>query len=428
MNSSDVTTENLPLGGFSTQSLARMIFRAELPEHYLRALPAQSLFLAIKHNGLESSVDTLESISDSQFRALLDFDLWGLDRFNEDNFWEWLAVTDARNDLVLLQKTLRTIDLKLVSMVLAKYVDVVTFEEPTDHPPEPKYYTPDRGYTWINIRLENEHRHFLLGRLLALIFETNPNLFYQVLAVKNLETNTVLEETSFQERNVRLAAEGIPDIEHAHQLNAPLALSRAISQIGETNQLEVIADIPTVEPLVYEGSLLQPLASFLEKVHRSDECAAELSIIMNSALVHFNVELHDHHQVLDLVRRVRGAINIGLQLLVETDQVTEQGIYSALGLRGLYRAGLYPLMELRRNALKAARQTELGQDLDAIQLAILSGLTDKFPHIPSFFQSDGSIQAHDQKVKAEFKEISQLQEIHALSNFLRELAIRYDKK
>lgn len=105
--------KNLPnatakdLYALSSAKLAKAVFNGDVPEKFIRELPAQSLFLLVKHNGLDSSADLIEMASVKQCRLLLDFDCWQGDDFYEDNFWNWLAITDANENLKLLKKLLQ---------------------------------------------------------------------------------------------------------------------------------------------------------------------------------------------------------------------------------------------------------------------------------------------------------------------------------
>ena len=73
--------------------------------------------------------------------------------------------------LEFLQRLLKVVDFKLLGLLVERHVDHRVFEEPTDIPPGPHFYTPDKGYTWLRVTLEDATRHFLFSRLLALIFD-----------------------------------------------------------------------------------------------------------------------------------------------------------------------------------------------------------------------------------------------------------------
>ena len=147
-----------------------------------------------------------------QCRLLSDFDLWNGDSLNEAALWEWLALTDEVESLELLQKLVKFVDLKLFAILFGKYIEVKIFDDPTEQPPGEGFHTPDRGATWIGIKTEDPDKHFLLARLLALIFESSAELFYQLISIVTVATASMLEEESYQERMKRLAAEGNPTL------------------------------------------------------------------------------------------------------------------------------------------------------------------------------------------------------------------------
>jgi Family of unknown function (DUF6178) len=123
--------------GFNSRNLIKAIFDSESPEQIVRTIPAQSLYVAMRAQGFESSADLLEIATLEQCKTFLDLDCWSRDSFREDHFWEWLAITDATDSLALLQKILKVVDLKLVALMIARYIDVQAFEEPADAPPGP---------------------------------------------------------------------------------------------------------------------------------------------------------------------------------------------------------------------------------------------------------------------------------------------------
>jgi len=380
MTADATSTINRPL---NAAALARSIYKAEHPERFIRTIPAQSLYLAVKHNGLASSTDILSLASLEQCRLLLDFDCWHKDRFAENNFWEWLSVCENDDEHQLLKKLLSFVDLKIIGLLISRYVDVLVYEEPTDNPPAKGYYTPDKGYTWLAVRIEDQNKHFLLSKFLALIFESNADLFYQLLATPTVATPSMLEEESYQERNKRLAGEGIPDSETAAEINAPLACNIALTAFKQEEKQGGVIDIPAIEPLLYGTFNIQPLGSLLAQVEERSEMESELTYIMNGAIVRWLPDFFDYESVFSMAERVKGAINIGLEILQRESRLSIVEIYKALGLRKLYRVGLNELFALRRLA-RNMRKEAVDQIHDTSRLAVLDGAAQTFPEIPTF--------------------------------------------
>ncbi len=336
----------------SAHALAKEIFQAELPEQFIRTIPPQTLYLILQSNSLHSSADLLEIATLEQCRLLLDFDLWEGDRFKEERFWQWLEVTDATDDLELLQKLFKVFDLKLVGFLISKYVDFFSTTEPTDMPPAPEYYTPDKGYTWIKLNAPDDSKNFLLGRLLALIFETSAEVFYQLSSVPSIATISVLEEESFIERTKRLNSEGIPEPEIAFMLHEPFYLKEALELMDKSIPQHDVQDIRSIQPLVYSGDFFAPLSTILKETTDRDQFESELTYILNNAIVRWGIPYHDGKRILFLRDQVLGAINIGLLWVASKSERSIEDIHQYVGLKNLYRLGLTKLNSVRRLALK----------------------------------------------------------------------------
>lgn len=407
--------KKLPLSsGLNSRTLAKAIFDADVPEELIRTIPAQSLYLTIKYNGLASSADLLEIATLQQCRLLLDFDCWDHKSFNEENFWEWLAVTDATNSLIILEKLLRFVDLKLIAMLIAKYVRCEIQEEPSDQPHEPGFYTPDKGYTWLSIEIEDGTKQFLLGRLLALIFESDAELFYQLIAIPNVSTYSMLEEKSFQDRERRLSEEGIPDEELAYELNSPLSIAEATTQLQSKSVFEICPARHTVQPLIYDHLLLKPLGNLFRESSIISDLESELTMLMNAAIVHWNTDFDKLDALQLLTQQVKGAINIGLEALQKINDNSLIEIYKTLGLAKIYRHGLTHLFNLRKLALKLKQQFDSSTAADPIRQAQLEAACSPFPYIIITSRKEQSPLDATSGTSSEKKAIETLDELNSL--------------
>ena len=414
--------ENLPLNraqGVTSRSLAKLIFNAEVPEEYIRAVPAQSLFLAVKQNGLGSSADLIAAAGIEQCRLLMDFDCWHKDHFVEENFWEWLGLCDADQSLDLLHKIASCMDLKLTALLIARYVQVCANEEPTDAPPGKDFYSPDKGRTWLKVEANDSHRNFLLSRLLAAIFEENADLFYQLISIPALATPSMLEEDAYLEMHKRLAAEGIPDWDYAHRLNAPLPAAVLQRELAAAAGRPAVEMIPVIEPMLYDTGTVRPLGNLLGRMDSLEEFEAEFTLIMNAALVRWGVEIYDFEQVSKLSSKVKGAINLGLEEMLHRTEFSDLEIYHAAGLQKLYSCGLDSLFALRKLALTFSGEALSAAALQSAAFAVIAGLREPFPEMPVFFLPDGTHKTDAAGVLEKgYKAVEHLSEVESLKRFL----------
>jgi hypothetical protein len=377
--------------GFNARSLIKSIFDAPSPEEAIRAVPPQSLFLAIRQSGLSASSDLIEIATLDQCRLIIDFDVWEKDRFQEERFWEWLALGDDEDGLKILQKILQCVDLKLLSLMISRHVDVFFSEDATSSPPSAGYFTPDNGATWLFLKLEDGTQHFLFGRLLAMIFETNAELFYQLLSVPNVATESMLEEDSFTERSKRLGSEGIPDIELAAEIHKPLPTSELKAALSQSPESIATRELHAVEPLIYDTLTPQPLSRILALPQMRDQLEAEISYLMNGAIVYFGADFGDIAQVLLTSEHVKGILNIGLESAAEQLGISPEEAYRQLGLKGMYRHGLSLVMSLRTKASRVLKQSTSLEATDPAAV-VLESLTKKIPQVPRFFLEEDAFQ------------------------------------
>lgn len=423
MSPSDSAPAVTPFRGLTCRDLYNAIFEADAPEQVVRQLPSQSLFMVVKERGIESSADLIGMASLEQCRALTDFDLWHGDSLSEENLWRWLSLTDETESLELLQKLVKFIDLKLLAILIGRYVESKVFDEPTEQPPGPGFHTPDKGYTWIGIKTENPDHHFLLARLLALVFESSAELFYQLLATPSVATVTMLEEEAFGERLKRLASEGVPEPEVAAAVHAPYSTAEALRDTKDKASHSVVEDIRAVEPLVYEARSRRLFAALLGEVSDHEALEMEFTYIMNAAVVRWGVDFADQSKVLELAEQVKGAINLALEKITKDGAATIKDAYNALGLGKLYRLGLTELMALRSKARKISLEAaEKIRDSNQAAFSAVACAREAFPVMPLFLNDDGTVVDEGGSLPAGTKPIGTLQAVATVSALIGQVS------
>ena len=392
------TTEPLRHSSYkrsSARALGREIFEADSPEHVVSTLPAEALYCILRTDGISSSADLIELFSAEQLRSCLDFDIWSDDRLALTPFFEWLELPDSTGELGSLERVLRSLDLRLLAILISRYISVRIFDEPTEAPPEDGFVTPDKGYTWLRVGVNEElvdedgeqltsHQEFLLQRLLALVFDTSAELFYQIIAIPSLATPSQLEEEAFQDREKRMQSLGIPDRDFAALLNTPLSAS----DIAAATPAPAIdhATIEPIAPLLETASLPAPLVEQLVGAEAdTTELDAEVTLLINAAIVHFSPNWRDLDQVQEIGRFVSGTIRIGVEAVIESGIDPYEGL-KTFGCQRFYAAGLHELFRIRNIARRVSRLRAIQAELPAtppesIVVALISGLEHKPPRV-----------------------------------------------
>ena len=405
--------------GHTCRDLYKAIFDADAPEQMVRQLPPQSLYMVIKSTGLQSSSDIIMMASMEQCRLLTDFDLWTGDSLNEEGLWEWLALTDETESLELLQKFIKIVDLKLLAILIEKYVEVKIFEEPTDQPPGAGFHTPDKGHTWIGIKTEDADKHFLLARLLALIFESSAELFYQLISIMSVATNSMLEEESYLERQKRLAAEGVPEPEVAAAVHAPYSLAEAKQEVETKTERSHVDDIRSIEPLIYEARMTKLFAELVRDAADRDELEMEFTYLMNAAVVRWGVDFSNQESVLDLADRMKGAINIALERMTIGTSYSIKVLHGALGLGKLYRLGLTELMAIRTKARKIPLEgVGTLKDSEPVLFGAVACAREAFPVMPLYLNDDGTVEAEHGTLPAGHRSFTTVKSVATVNELL----------
>ncbi|HMO16602.1 MAG TPA: DUF6178 family protein [Oligoflexia bacterium] len=418
------------LGGPGTlednaQALARALYRGDINESQIREIPPQSLYFALKHLGLDSSPEVLDSVSQVQYQALLDFEFWTKDSFREDRLWGWLSAVDDPTNLVPMQRFLQIIDPDILALIAKRYIEVVYHEEKDDPPPGPSFYSPDKGATWISFKTHDPERHRLLGKIFAFLFQTNQDIYYQLLLHAHSATSVEFEEQAYRERSRRLSNQFIPHMEEASTFNSSLGIDRVkelMLQVSKAdNAIDHAGNYPVI-PLFNRGVSFQPLISILEQI--SDErlyiVQSELSKILNGAIVFFVGDFAEEISLKLTSEQVFGAINIAFQLLLENEPEMNMGkIMEEFPLTPIYQLGLGELYRLRKTAQRVPEDvlSTLRHMNEAISI-IIETLRRPFPGLPAFYREDGTFEISENKMSVEQKAISSLLELRLVEEML----------
>ncbi len=419
----------------SIVALSRALFRGNLTEDQVRALPAQSLYFAVKEIGLESAHEVLEVVSRKQYSSLLDFEFWTRDSFREDRFWTWVETIDDHQDLQPVQKFLACVDSTVLAFLINKYVEVAYNEEPTDLPPGPNFYTPDAGSTWICIKAHDPERHRLFGKLLAFIYQTNIDFFYRLILQAREGTTIEFEEIGYKEKGNRLLNDDVPLFEDAEPFNRSLnpyqflkELKEKTSEVVEENSYQLVKR----NHGFYQGVKYQPFLSALEEVtdERLYEIQNEIARILNCAVIFFVNDFGEEVRIKFLSEQVFGAINVGLQALVEKQpEIISRNGLENLKFSDVYRVGLYHLYDLRSLAQKIPDDVlETLSHMNQPLALMVENLRKAFPSLPAFIREDGSFEVDQDKMEASPTVIYSMQQITSAKELLTKQIIEKAKE
>lgn len=380
----------------SRSAMIKAIFNAQHPEEIIKSLPTQTIFSLIHHAGIESSTDIISLVTTKQYKLLLDFELWQKDTFSESSFWRWLSCIDEAQSLTPLGKFFSAVDTRLIGLLVLRYVESEFSEEPSEQPPESGFYTPDHGHTWLRIKCENTDNHNLLAKLLAYIFETDPDLFYKLLCTSHVGTSYELEEECYIDKTRRLTAEGIPDLETSWKTHKGINASKLINSIQQKLEADSIPSITAISPIVHDGLMPHPLREVVDNLMASQDLIERnefeqiVTWIINTGIIRFGIPMNEWKDVTLLIQKIRGAINIGLELCTNKASMTPESAYSTYGATKLYQFGLYEIFGAQSRARSFIKKyNSKATDISDVSLHIASlieKVSNDFPEFPEFLK------------------------------------------
>lgn len=371
------------------------ILEAADPKAATQALQPQVIYSIVAQLGFSGAIELLELTSKEQLAAMIDFHIWQKDQIDEQKLIEVLSCTDATSSLELLGRVVRAIDLKIIALLISRYVSVVTLDDPSEVPIEEEFVTPDNGSTWLRVEAATPDLHFNLSRVLAYIYETNIELFYQLISIPTVHTASMLEEEAFLEREKRLQALGFPDEQTSIEVCTPLSPYELKAKTGIISTQNVAPQIAGADEgisledtqpfqLAYSKRDTSRTNKLLSMVKDPAEFEGEFGFLLNSTLVRWHVDLSEIQNVRDMAEKIRGAIEIGLELTSDLN-INELSSYEKISLLGLFRAGLWPLLELRKDAMAVRTRADL-LDLNRPTSQLLEALTESVPALPDWWQ------------------------------------------
>ncbi|MDR2337640.1 MAG: DUF6178 family protein [Deltaproteobacteria bacterium] len=381
----------LNLISLSNSQLAKKLYHGELTEQEIKQLPAQVVYLALKTIGLDSAQEIITALSPHQYQLALDFEFWSDDRINENQVWNWLTVIDENTDFEALDNFLKQVDQNILIFFICKYVQVEVHEEPTEMPPTAQAYTPDLGYTWLTIETGNVENDRKLGKILAYIFEQNPDYFYRLMYMPHSCTPSFLEETSFLAKETRISTEGIPELKLAWQMNSALEIKAILPLLKNATKTDYNFFKKSNYPLPKGVYSIEPLRTFIQTIIQDNQnlifdIEYDFAGLLNAAIVFCKIDFSDFEQIQKLAEKVKGAVNLGLEKLsneLSDESITNYAlIYKQVGIQNLYRLGLTELKNLKLFAQKIIRELPPDTNLEPALTVVLETLTSLFPEYP----------------------------------------------
>lgn len=343
----------------------------------IRRLPAVQLFFSLKELDDDEVAQLLPHLTEEQWTAILDLDVWQKDRFRLPAILGWnrhLLTTDAP----VARKLSRATAPDVWELVFAKGLRIHArigpdeFEEIAGD--RESMVTPD-GHFLVEFRGNTEQARVLRGLLLRL-YELDPETTALLLSESLVRTKSELEEEAFQNRRQRVEDLGFPDYFDALDIYTPLSLADRLLQKPLPGEEFKPTELPAPSSLflAYGPMLLFRCLAACSGTGYLEPMVEELFLLCNRVMAADRVPAGDPNRIRRGIRKVVCGVNLGLSLWSEDMPGRAiEGVKNHFLLQ-FFQLGYGALRELREQARRQA------QDLPAKSLPVRwRGMTLEYP-------------------------------------------------
>lgn len=351
----------------------------EKPQEAVRALAPFSLYHLIREIGYHDTTDLAMLASPAQIQTFIDLDAWRRDEFQERGLIEWLKpVLSLEHEA--FKAMLKDLDLEPMVLLLQRNIQVFTFDEDGEAPPEliatqTPYETLDGVYAVI--MPDDEETVVVIRSLLKRLYSLGAHVAHRFLEACRWELHSSLQETAYEDRTRRLSEVGFVPVEEALEIytwrnpsstrttwlgelqDAPEAPSL---RLEETFLVPDLFREATDESQGFFSQTLRHLAALsLEgKAHPDmDRIGLALVSLTNKAMVADAVEPRDLAAARNIFIKTRGYLSMALEFLTGKNLDIAALFLMRRGLGDLFQLGYSLTLQLRKQARQLLAQGKL---------------------------------------------------------------------
>lgn len=395
-------------------------------EALVRLLPEEDIYFMVKDIGEEDALPILAIISERQMQYIFDMEWWRGDKFLPQKAMDWLRWMEKANDQQLLHWIL-TEDFDQKVMVLQSLIKVYKQDEMTDQyegVEELEHFTMDGV---IDIYLKVPDAADLLKHLFKLLYVEHQKVFYALMEAVIWYEVTPTVETSYRWWRSRMEEKGMVSYEEAlgvYSLLDPQSLKQDVPPhdvfVDQESQYAVapVHPLSDTDPSTFFGQCL----AMMKNQERVNAICRELMFLANKVMIADRQELSDvdsHHEIM---RKVLGTINIGLELGAGGDITRGESLLSQTWMQSLFQVGYAGIMRLKWEGEKLIQEYGLLMEyvLPVGYLDHLAATVSRFPKIGVQLSGENKEieKIEEAETNIQWRDLQSLQDIRVLENFL----------
>lgn len=361
-----------------------VIYGVSDPKAFVRRLPAEDLYFALREVGLADGVDVIGLLSPLQFRTLLDLDVWEKNEPSPARVLYWLKLArEGAESGASLRRQKEGLDRELILLVLRTQTRIHFLEENPDPVLEHNDWiqTPDNKYIVEITADEDESR--TVRWLIEDFIDASPFESARMFEAVRWELKSELEETALQWRTGRMRDIGFPDLDEAMEIWRPL--QGTWQPRKEAVPSGPIAGVPALLLAGRGRDLL--LDRVTERLPDESRTAFNegLLYLLNCSIVADGVAPRELNRARPAIEAARDMLSLGLELVSLGDENVALQILGATPPVELFRRAAGEVLELSKHAHKVARRlTAAGSStllLDSPDAEVVAGLRKRRPRL-----------------------------------------------
>lgn len=325
----------------------------------VRALPPEEVYYMVKEIGVTDSLSVLSAISLEQLQYIFDIEWWHGDRFSPQRAKDWLVILENCDDQKILHWLLDE-DLDQKVMVLQSLIKVFKMDEMTDSYQGVEgltQFSPDGVY---DIFFKVPEVASVLAKFLGILRAEHEQIFFLLMEAVIWFPVSLTAESAYRWRLTRTTERGIPEFEEAYEIYSRLdpqalkveAASPETFSQGGGYKIAPYYLMAQANP----SSFFSLCLSRIQDDSRIDAIRWELVYLANKVMVADRcdssaLKIHD-----EIIRKVLGLINIGLELGSEGDVDKGVSLLKQTWMQPLFQVGYGHLMELKWKAQKFVKK------------------------------------------------------------------------
>lgn len=361
-----------------------LLLDAEQREELMAALPAQEVYQMVKAIGPEQCPDLLDIASPAQWTAFFDFECWAGDRIDPNlaRFWVTLLL---KGDGYKVMERLQQVNFELLVLILKKELMVLAGPDAIeDDDARAEAQQRDGGY---QIEYRDEKASRLYGPLFSQLFTVTPSFYRYLLDTVCSESESLIEESVYQQRTGRLLDFGFPDPLEARLVYAWLD-PEGFRADDEQKLAMGLADESQAPGFAL--NLFRPGGLLGEILDAGvDEATAwELTCLINKVTLADGIDVGDLKQIRGCIQKVYGLLEVALQSLAGTDMTRASELFRSVYCEHLFRLGFSLTLRLQRRASHLVEST-VGPYLDRPFRAFLDPLLETCPRFYRGLEEEG---------------------------------------